>query len=135
LVWSLDRVGRSLRHLVIVLDDLQHAGVTLISLRDGLDLSTAAGRFQTAVIAALAEFERSRLRERTIAGLQRARAQGVRLGGRPKLIPASELDRVAGLSVRAAARELGVAVNTYRKARQTLCQGTPEIQTQKGSGI
>jgi DNA invertase Pin-like site-specific DNA recombinase len=104
LVWPLDRVGRSLKHLVIVLDELQHTGVTLISLRDGLDLSTAAGRFQTAVIAALAEFERSRLRERTIAGLQRARAQGKRLGGRPVELAPHALASVAHLSVRKAAR-------------------------------
>jgi len=128
LVWSLDRVGRSLKHLVIVLDELQHAGVTLISLRDGLDQSTAAGRFQTAVIAALAEFERSRLRERTIAGLQRARAQGKRLGGRPIELPPQVLASVAHLSVRKAARQLRVSVNTYQKARRALCQRTSKIE-------
>jgi DNA invertase Pin-like site-specific DNA recombinase len=122
LVWSLDRVGRSLRHLVIVLDELQHAGVTLISLREGLDLSTAAGRFQTAVIAALAEFERSRLRERTLAGLARAKAQGKRLGRRPVRISAKDLARVSNLPVRQAARELGIAQGTLIRARREQCQ-------------
>ncbi len=122
LVWSLDRVGRSLKHLVIVLDELQHAGVTLVSLRDGLDLSTAAGRFQTAVIAALAEFERSRLRERTLAGLARARAEGKRLGRPPVRLGADDLRKVAELPVRTAARALGVAQGTLIKARRRALQ-------------
>jgi DNA invertase Pin-like site-specific DNA recombinase len=123
-VWSLDRIGRNLRHLIATLEELQQLGVAVVSLRDGLDLSTAAGRLQMAVIGAIAQFERDRLRERTLAGLARARAEGKRLGGRPIHLSAETLATVAHLPVRQAARELGVAVNTYQKARRILCQET-----------
>ena len=84
LVWSLDRAGRSLPHLVSLIDELQSLGIAFVSLREGLDLSTAAGKLQLHILAALASFERERLRERTLAGLQRARSQGKRLG-RPRV--------------------------------------------------
>src|SRR5262245_55104922 len=73
IVWSLDRVGRSLRHLLTVIEELQGLGVAFVALRDGIDMSTAAGRLQLAVLGALSQFERDRLRERTVAGLRRAR--------------------------------------------------------------
>lgn len=122
IVWSLDRLGRNLRHLVTLLDELQGLNVALVSLRDGLDLSTAAGRLQMQILAALAEFERNRLRERTISGLRRAKAQGKRLGRRPVTLTAPDLARVAGLPVRTAARELGVSVNTYQRGRRAYQQ-------------
>src|SRR5688500_18327685 len=93
IVWSLDRLGRNLRHLVTLLDELQGLNIALVSLRDGLDLSTAAGRLQMQILAALAEFERSRLRERTISGLRRAKAQGRRLGRRTVILTAADLAR------------------------------------------
>jgi DNA invertase Pin-like site-specific DNA recombinase len=133
IVWSLDRLGRNLRHLVTLLDELQSLNVALISLRDGLDLSTAAGRLQMQILAALAEFERSRLRERTIAGLTRARAQGKQLGRRAVTIAGNDLMRVATLPVRAAAKALGVSVNTYQRARRAY-QQTPEIEAAKQAG-
>jgi len=74
-VWALDRWGRSLPHLVTTLDQLQQLGVGFVSLRDGLDLSTAAGRRQIGVLSVLAAFERDRLRERVMCGLQRARGR------------------------------------------------------------
>ena len=120
LIWSLDRMGRSLRHLLTVIDELQSVNVSLVSLRDGLDLSSASGRLQLAVLGALSQFERDRLRERVMCGLERARAQGTRLGGRLKEIPAEDMRRVSHLSVRAAARELGVAVNTYQRVRRAV---------------
>jgi DNA invertase Pin-like site-specific DNA recombinase len=82
-VWLLDRAGRSLPHLVAMIDELQQLGIAFVSLREGLDLSTAAGKFQLHVLAALASFERERPRERTVAGLQRARNEGKRLGRTP----------------------------------------------------
>jgi DNA invertase Pin-like site-specific DNA recombinase len=117
-VWSLDRIGRNLRHLIGVLEDLQQLGVAVVSLRDGLDLSTAAGRLQMAVIAAIAQFERDRLRERTTAGLARAKAQGKQLGRRMTIVDPESLQAVSGLSLRLAARQLGIAVNTLQKARR-----------------
>src|SRR5205085_3133704 len=76
IVWSLDRAGRSLPHLVTLIDELQSLGIAFVSLREGLDLSTAAGKLQLHILAALASFERERLRERVLSGLSRARAEG-----------------------------------------------------------
>jgi DNA invertase Pin-like site-specific DNA recombinase len=73
--WALDRIGRDLRHLLAVLEDLQTVNVPFVSLKEGLDLGSASGRLQLAILAALSQFERERLKERTIAGLARARAR------------------------------------------------------------
>ena len=82
-VWSLDRFGRSLAHVVTAVQELHERGVAFVSLKEGLDLSTAAGRLQLHILSALGEFERARLIERTRAGLARARREGTRLGRRP----------------------------------------------------
>ena len=74
--WRLDRLGRSLRHLVTLLEELQALGVSFVSLGEGIDCTTPAGRLQLHVLAALAEFERARIAERVTAGLARARMQG-----------------------------------------------------------
>jgi DNA invertase Pin-like site-specific DNA recombinase len=79
-VWKLDRFGRSLRHLVDALAELQAVGVAFVSLRDNLDLTTPAGRMMFHVIGAMAEFERELARERIVAGLTVARSRGKRLG-------------------------------------------------------
>jgi DNA invertase Pin-like site-specific DNA recombinase len=84
LVWKLDRLGRSLRHLVNTLAELEARGVTFVSLRDNLDLSTPSGRLMFNVIGAMAEFERALIQERVRAGLRNARAKGKRLG-RPRV--------------------------------------------------
>ena len=78
--WRLDRLGRNLRHLVTMLEELQQLGIAFVSLGEGIDCTTPAGKLQLHILAALAEFERERIRERVMAGLQRARAQGKRLG-------------------------------------------------------
>ena len=82
-VVKMDRLFRSLRHLVSVLDELQALGVLFVSVGDQIDLSTASGRLMTQIIGAFGEFERSLIRERTLAGLAYARSQG-RVLGRPK---------------------------------------------------
>ncbi len=83
LVWKLDRFGRSLRHLVNALAELEGCGVAFISLRDNLDLSTPSGRLMFQIIGAMAEFERALIQERVRAGLRNAQAKGIRLG-RPR---------------------------------------------------
>ncbi|EPC4113426.1 recombinase family protein [Enterobacter quasiroggenkampii] len=84
-VWKLDRLGRSMRHLVTLIEDLRSRGVNFRSLTDSIDTSTAMGRFFFHVMGALAEMERELIVERTRAGLAAARQQG-RIGGRrPKL--------------------------------------------------
>lgn len=84
-VWKLDRLGRSMRHLVTLIEDLRGRGVNFRSLTDSIDTSTPMGRFFFHVMGALAEMERELIVERTRAGLAAARQQG-RIGGRrPKL--------------------------------------------------
>ncbi|WP_049849370.1 recombinase family protein [Trabulsiella odontotermitis] len=84
-VWKLDRLGRSMRHLVTLIESLRDQGVNFRSLTDSIDTSTPMGRFFFHVMGALAEMERELIVERTRAGLAAARAQG-RIGGRrPKL--------------------------------------------------
>jgi DNA invertase Pin-like site-specific DNA recombinase len=134
-VWSLDRFGRSLAHVVTAVQELHERGVAFVSLKEGLDLSTAAGRLQLHILSALGEFERARLIERTKAGLARARRQGIRLGRRPVRLAAVQLTRVAHLPVRDAALALGVSVNTYRKARRALCQQSPAAESVNLAGI
>ncbi len=84
LTWKLDRWGRSLKHLVNSLAELESLGVAFVALRDNLDLSTPSGRLMFHVIGAMAEFERSLIQERVRAGLRNARAKGKRLG-RPRV--------------------------------------------------
>lgn len=84
-VWKLDRPGRSLVHLVRLLQDLRSLGVELISFSEGLDFTTTTGKLLYQVISAFAEFERDCIKERVIAGLRNARAKGKRLG-RPRVV-------------------------------------------------
>ena len=82
-VWRLDRLGRNLRHLIMLLDELTALGVGFVSLGEGIDTSTPAGRLQLHILGAIAEFERARIAERVRLGVARAKAQGKRLG-RPR---------------------------------------------------
>jgi DNA invertase Pin-like site-specific DNA recombinase len=120
LVWKLDRFGRSLRHLVNALAELEALGVAFISLRDNLDLSTPSGRLMFQIIGAMAEFERALIQERVRAGLRNARAKGKRLG-RPRVdVNETQLAalRASGASLRAIAKELGVGLGTVHRLRR-----------------
>lgn len=114
-VWRLDRLGRNLRHLVVLLDELSALGISFVSLNEGIDFGTPAGKLQFHVLAALAEFERSRIVERVRSGIARARAQGTRFGRPEKAIPEAMLAPVRGLSVRHAAKRLGVSPATAHR--------------------
>jgi DNA invertase Pin-like site-specific DNA recombinase len=117
-VWRLDRLGRSLRHLILLLDELTAVGVAFVSLNEGIDTSTPAGRLQLHILGAIAQFERDRIRERVVAGLARARSQGKRLG-RPKGLPPLErLAKVAHLSLTEGAAVLGVSRSTLKRWRR-----------------
>jgi len=85
-VWRLDRLGRSLKHLIETLTTLREQGISFKSLTENIDTSTATGILIFQIFGALAEFERNLIKERTVAGLQAARARG-RTGGRPKRSP------------------------------------------------
>jgi DNA invertase Pin-like site-specific DNA recombinase len=82
-VWRLDRLGRSLNHLIKVIDELGKLGVQFQSLTENLDTTSAGGRLVFHIMAALAEFERALISERTKAGMQAAKARGVHVG-RPR---------------------------------------------------
>jgi DNA invertase Pin-like site-specific DNA recombinase len=93
-VWKLDRLGRSLPHLIETITRLQERGVGFKSLTEQIDTTTSGGKLIFHVFAALAEFERDVIRERTQAGLAAARARG-RRGGRPKAAALSDARKVA----------------------------------------
>jgi len=82
-VWKLDRYGRSVRHVVVALSELEALGIAFFSLKDNLDLSTPSGRLMFQIIAAMAEFERSLIQERVRAGLRNAKLKGKNLGRPP----------------------------------------------------
>jgi DNA invertase Pin-like site-specific DNA recombinase len=90
-VWKLDRLGRSLKHLVETVAGLHERGVGLKVLTGGIDTTSAAGRLVFGIFAALAEFERELIRERTLAGLAAARSRG-RFGGRRRKLTVKHLD-------------------------------------------
>jgi DNA invertase Pin-like site-specific DNA recombinase len=119
-IWKLDRLGRNLRHLVTLVDALQERGVGLRVLAGHgatVDTTQADGRLIFAVFAALAEFERGVISERTRAGLKAARARG-RKGGRPRKMTASRICMALAAMAdpeakpKAIARELGVTTTT-----------------------
>ena len=89
-VWKLDRLGRSLRHLIEVVNDLHRRQISFRSLQEAMDTSTPGGQLIFHVFGALAEFERELIRERTQAGLTAARDRG-RFGGRPRVMTAQTL--------------------------------------------
>jgi DNA invertase Pin-like site-specific DNA recombinase len=119
-IWKLDRLGRSLKHLVDLVGTLMEKGIGLRSLHDPVDTTTPQGRLTFNLFASLAEFERDLIRERTQAGLAAARARG-RNGGRPKgitpqaeatAIAAETLYREGTLTTRQIAGKLSISKST-----------------------
>jgi DNA invertase Pin-like site-specific DNA recombinase len=127
-VWKLDRLARSLKQLIETVEEFGTRNIGLRSLTEAIDTTTAGGKLIFHLFAALAEFERGVIRERTLAGLQAARARG-RTGGRPPALKAKDLAVAKALlkdpeiTVLEVARRLGVAASTlYRhlpRARTT----------------
>jgi DNA invertase Pin-like site-specific DNA recombinase len=116
-VAALDRLGRSTVDVVMRLDRLSRAGCTVISLREGIDLGSAAGRLQVQLLAAFAEFEAEQIAARTREGLAAARARGRRLGRPPRRV---NLERAAELRAEGASwaeieRQLRVPATTIRR--------------------
>ena len=117
-IWKLDRLGRSLSHLLEVIEDLKAKGVQFASVQDGFDTSTASGKMVFSVIGAMAEYERNLIKERTMAGLAAARARG-RLGGRPKQLKddqvkvAISLAEAGELTIREICDQVGCSRSTY----------------------
>ena len=95
-VWKLDRLGRSLKHLIQVMQLLDERGVYFRSVQESLDTSTPGGKLIFHVFGALAEFERDIIRERTLAGLAAARSRG-RVGGRPRKLSKKQVEMAKNL--------------------------------------
>jgi DNA invertase Pin-like site-specific DNA recombinase len=111
LVWKFDRVFRSVQHMVEFFELARHLQVEFISLTEQIDTTTPSGKLVFHVLAAIAEFERELIRERVLAGLQAAKARGVKLGRPQKILDVKRImeDRRAGRSLSQIARELNVS--------------------------
>jgi DNA invertase Pin-like site-specific DNA recombinase len=123
-VWRLDWLGRSLRHLIDTVSDLQEKGIGFKSLQENIDTTTSGGKLVFHIFGALAEFEREIIKERTQAGLQSARARG-RQGGRPKALTEKQVQMLRELaankdrSVEEICQTLGISRMTfYRYVRE-----------------
>lgn len=138
LCWKVDRFGRSLKHLVNTLADLDSIGVAFVSLRDNLDLSTPSGRLMFQIIGAMAEFERSLIQERVRAGLRNARSKGKTLGRLRRIVNRDDISRlrIEGASLRQIAEKLGVGYGTVRlRLAKSLDSEVPPAQDLKVLGV
>jgi len=117
-VWRLDRLGRSLSDLVKIIGDLEREGITFESLSEKIDTGSASGKLQFHVFAALAEFERNLIRERTLAGLTAARTRG-RVGGRKPKLNEKQIREIKALLADPTAQVTEVA-KRYGVSRVTL---------------
>jgi len=134
--WSVDRLGRSLSHLVTFLGDLQARGVDLYLHQQALDTSTPSGRMLFQMLGVFAEFERAIITSRIRAGIERSRAKGTRFGRPPTAV--RKLDAVrsglaAGQSIRVIAKAARVSTATViRVKRATANEAQPESPTMSG---
>ena len=124
-VWRFDRFARSTKSLVLALDEFRALGVDFVSLTEGIDCGSVIGKAMFTIISALAEMERCAIVDRVKAGLARARAAGKKLG-RPKAqvdVARARALRESGMSLRAVAKELGVATSVLFRALATDSSG------------
>jgi DNA invertase Pin-like site-specific DNA recombinase len=124
LIWKLDRLGRSMIHLVRLLSEWQELGIELISFSEGLGFTTPTGKLLSHVVSAFAEFERDCVRERVRAGMRNARARGKRIGRPPVVVDATEVARLRaqGASWREIGATLEVGATTARRAFSRLAK-------------
>ena len=124
-VWRLDRLGRTLHHLIETVNDLQEQGVGFKSLAEAIDTTTSGGKLVFHIFGALAEFEREIIRERTRAGLQSARARG-RTGGRRKVLTDKQVQQLKQLaadpknSVTEICKTFGISRMTFYRYLESL---------------
>jgi DNA invertase Pin-like site-specific DNA recombinase len=124
-VWKFDRFARSVSHLLRALETFQALGIEFVSLTEGVDTSTPAGKMIFTVLGAVAGLERSLIVERVKAGLRNARAKGKRLGRPRKVLSDSRIAslRARGCSWRTIARQVGASARTCRRAWQKAEKG------------
>lgn len=116
-VWAFDRMARSVRHFLEVLDELRHLEIEFVSFRESVDTGGPLGRALTVIIGAIAELERSLIVERVRAGMRRARLEGRRIGREPL-----NVDRDALLRDRARGMSLTDLAKAYRISRTSVCR-------------
>jgi DNA invertase Pin-like site-specific DNA recombinase len=121
-VTKLDRLGRSVKNLIELAENLRERGIDLVATQQQIDTTTSTGKLLFTMLAAIAEFERDLIRERTMDGLAAARAEG-RVGGRPAAVSQDVLDialarRARGESTTSIARALGIGRSTMYRALQ-----------------
>jgi DNA invertase Pin-like site-specific DNA recombinase len=118
LCWKTDRLGRSLRHLVNTISELEALGVGFVSLKDNLDFTTPAGRLMFNVIGAMAQFERDLIKERVKSGMANAKRKGVKLGRKHVAVDRSEIQKLRseGKSFEAISQLTGLSVGTIFRA-------------------
>ena len=130
LVWKLDRFGRSLKHLVTAIAELEALGVTFVSFKDNWDLSTPSGRLMFQIVGAMAEFERELIRERIRAGMRRRKLEGYSLGRAPLNVDHQALvrDRLSGMSLTQVSKKFGVSrASVVRFTRDAVKREIPQL--------
>jgi DNA invertase Pin-like site-specific DNA recombinase len=130
LVWASDRIARSVKHFLEVLDELNRIGVEYVSFRENIDTGGPLGRAIVVIIGAIAELERSLIVERVRSGMRRARLEGRHIG-RPSL----ELDRVAICRDRQHGRSLGQIAKEHRISRTTVHRVLSQQETAVPKGL
>lgn len=140
IVWKLDRWGRSLKHLINSLSELQGLGVSFVSYQENIDLSTPSGKMMFHIIGAMAEFERELIRERVKAGIQNAQKKGIKVGR--KALPPIVEDKVRemrseGLSMRSIAKKTKLSIGSVHKtlSKTVLESGVNNQSMLSGLGI
>jgi DNA invertase Pin-like site-specific DNA recombinase len=135
-VWKLDRIARSLRHLLEVLEQLERRGAGIRSLSEPIDTATPAGKLMLQVLGAVAEFERSLIRERALHGQAAAYRRGVRWGGTPRVVSKEDGDELVRLRdtglfpVKMLAEIFGCSVSTvYRETWLRRNPGAAKLKT------
>jgi len=129
LVWAADRLARSVRHFLEVLDTLNHLGIEFVSFRENLDTGGPLGRAVIVIVSAVAELERNLIIERVRAGLRRAKLEGRQLGRRPIEIDRAALlrDRARGLSLAQLGKRYGIsrtsAARVLKRSQSAAPQG------------
>jgi DNA invertase Pin-like site-specific DNA recombinase len=129
MVWAFDRLARSVRHFLEVLDELNHLNIEFVSFRENVDTGGPLGRAMIVIIGAIAELERNLIVERVRAGMRRARLEG-RAIGRPRI----EVDRQALLQDRIRGRSLAELAKAYRISRASVLRCLQQ-ETPTGEGL
>jgi DNA invertase Pin-like site-specific DNA recombinase len=128
LVWAFDRMARSVRHFLEVLDELNHLGLEFVSLRETIDTGGPLGRAMMVIVGAIAEFERSLIVERVRAGMRRARLEGRHIGRRPLELdrPGIQRDRASGMSLAQVAKLHRISRATVHRVLKEQTQSVME---------